>query len=226
MSLSVEGASLKLMASRGKQVSAWSVTPINPRFLRTGFVADSQGLANVIKAKLDEEGFARRSRVLASIPAFHSISRTLTLPNLKEVRPEVAIPQQARRDYGYSPENNVLQWKPLGNARELRRFFIVSAPREPVISLIETLKLAQLRTHKIETSTFGLSRAVNQPDAVILAVEINSIDSVVLRNGTPLAIRSTFLGERPQEPEKLPGLVTDALDNILSFYHESYPSDP
>ena len=226
LTLSIEGISLKLLASQGKRVSAWSITQINPRFLKGGFVADPQGLASVIRAAASKKEFSQRHRVLASIPAFHSVCRTLELPNLPEVRPDVAIPQQARRDFGYSAENSILRWKPLASVGGRPRFFIVSVPREPVITLIETLKLAGLHPDKIETTIFALSRAVNQSQAIIVAVEPNSLDSIILKDGMPLATRSTFLGERPQDSESLATLVTDALDSIISFYNERYPDNP
>jgi hypothetical protein len=99
-------------------------------------------------------------------------------------------------------------------------------PREPVIALIETLRLAGLQPDNIETTTFALSRAVNQSQAIIVAVEPNSLDSIILKDGIPLATRSTFLGERPQDPESLTTQATGALDNIVSFYNESYPDNP
>ncbi len=226
LTLSIEGMSLKLLASRGERVLAWSITLINPIFLKGGFVADRQGLASVIRAAVNKKEFSQRHRVLASIPAFHSVCRTLELPDLPEVRPDVAIPQQARRDFGYSAESNILRWKPLASVGGRPRFFIVSVPREPVITLIETLKLAGLQPDNIETTTFALSRAVNQSQAVIVVVEPNSLDSIILKDGIPGATRSTFLGERPQDSESLTTLATGALDGIVSFYNESYPDNP
>ncbi|MFH0768216.1 MAG: hypothetical protein V1932_01455 [Chloroflexota bacterium] len=226
LSLCIEGMSLKLLACRGERVVAWAITPINPRFLRGGFAVNSQGLASVIRAAVSKEEFSGQHRVLASLPAFHSVFRTLEIPNLKEVRPEVVIPQQARRDMGYSAENTLLFWHPLESGVDRRRFFVVSVPREPVLTLVETLRLAGLRPDKIETTTFALSRAVNQSQAIIVAVEPNSLDSIIMRDNIPLATRSTFLGERPQEPEALPALVTDALERIIAFYDESNPDNP
>ena len=225
LTLSIEGMGLKLLASRGERVSAWAITPINPRFLRGGFVADPQGLASVIRTAVSKKDFSQRHRVLASIPALHSVCRTLELPNLPEVRPDVAIPQQARRDFGYSAENSILRWQPLATVGGRPRFLIVSVPREPVITLIETLKLAGLHPDKIETIALALSRAVNQPQAIIVAVEPNGLDSIILKDGIPLATRSTFSGGRAQDSESLATLLTDALDSIISFYNESYP-DP
>ncbi len=226
LTLSVEGTSLKLLASRGNRVLAWAVISINPKFLKGGFVADPQGLASVIRAATSEKGFSRRHRVLASIPAFHSVCRTLELPDLPEVRADVAIPQQARRDFGYSAENSILLWQPLASVGGRPRFLVVSAPREPVITLVETFRLAGLHPDRIETVTFALSRAVNQPQAIIVAAEPNGLDSIILKDGIPLATRSTFLGEGPHDPESLTTLVTGALDTIVSFYNESYPDKP
>lgn len=226
LSLSIEGMSLKLLAGQGERVSAWAITPLNPRFLRGGFVANQQGLANVIKTALSKKEFSGRRRVLASLPAFHSVSRILEVPDLRQVRPEVVIPQQAKRDMGYSAENSLLFWQLLNRIGGRQRFFVASVSREPVITLIETLKLAGLQPDRIDTTTFALSRAVNERQAIIAALEANSLDSIILIDSIPVSTRSTFLGEGAPNIESLPTLVTDALENIITFHNESNPDNP
>lgn len=226
LSLSIEGMSLKLLACRGQRVSAWAIIPLNPRLLRGGFVADRQQVASVIKAAVSKKEFSNQRRVLASLPAFHSVCRPLELRNLRKVRPEVVIPQLARRDMGYSAENNLLFWQPLKNYGVHRRFFVISVPKEPVITLVETLKLAGLRPDKIETTTFALSRAVNQSQAIITAVEANSLHSIIMRDTIPLTSQSTFWGEAPRDIESLPPLVADTLERIITFHNESNPDNP
>ncbi len=226
LSLSIDSMGLKLLACQGERVSAWAITPLNPGLLRQGFVADSQNLASVIKTAVSKREFSRHRRVLASLPAFHSVCRTLELPNLPGIRPEVVIPQQARRDMGYSAENTLLFWQPLENKGDRQLFFIATAPKEPVITLVETLKLARLRPDKIEITTLALSRAVNRPQAIILAVEPYSLDSIIMRDGIPLVARSTFWGETPQDMASLPTLVTDALERIITFHNDGNPDNP
>lgn len=226
LSISIEGMSLKLLAGQGDRVSAWAITPVNPGFLRGGFVANKQGLANVIKTAVSKREFGGRYRVFASLPAFHSVIRILDIPDLREVRPEIVLPQQAKKDMGYSTEHSLLFWQWLNRSGGRQRFLVTSVPRETVITLIETLKLAGLQPDKIDTTTFALSRAVNEPQAIIAALEANSLDSIIIRDGIPLSTRSTFLGEVPPATESLPTLMTDALDNIITFHNESHPDNP
>jgi len=227
LSLSIEGMSLKLLACQGGKVSAWAITPLNPRLLRRGFVADPRGLAAVIEAAVSKkEELSRQRRVLTSLPAPHSVCRILEVPNLKEIRPEVALPQQAKRDMGYSAENSLLFWEPVEGRASWRRFLVVSVPREPIIALIETLKLAGLRPDKIETSTFALSRAVNRSQAIIVALEAQSLDSIIIRDNIPVTTRSEFLGEGSLDTQSLPALVTTALERIITFHNERYPDNP
>ena len=226
LSLSMDGANLKLLACRGGKVSAWSITPFNPRFLKGGFIANPQGLAEVIKAALSKEGLGGQRRVIASLPAFHSVSRLLEIPGSPELRPEVAIPQQARREMGYSPESSLLFWQPLGISTGKRRYLALSVPREPVITMINTLKLAGLKPERIETSSFALARAVNQTQSIIAAVEPNSLDVVITDDAIPVAIHSTFLGEEPMGTDMLPSLLTDALERIITFYNDTRPVNP
>lgn len=218
--------SLKLLACQGEKVSGWATIPINPGFLRGGFVVDSKGLAGVIKTALSKKEFRGRYRVFASLPAFHSVCRPVELPRLKEVDPQVAIPQQARRDIGYSAENSLLFWQPLLGGIDRQRFLVISVPKEPVTTLIQTLKLARLRLDKVETTTFALCRAVNQSQAIIAAVEPYSLDIIIMRDSVPLVIRSTFLGETHRGIETLPELVTDALEPVMAFHNESNPDNP
>lgn len=187
---------------------------------------DSQGLAGVIKTALGKKEFSGRYRVFASLPAFHSVCRPMELPKLKEVDPKVAIPQQARRDIGYSAENSLLFWQPLPGGIDRQRFLVISVPKEPVTAFMETFKLAKLRPDKVETTTFALSRAVNQTQAIIAAVEPYSLGFTIMRDSVPLVIRNTFLGETPRSIETLPELVTDALETVMTFYNESNPDNP
>ncbi|MBI4180960.1 MAG: hypothetical protein HY528_03430 [Chloroflexi bacterium] len=226
LSISIEGMSLKLLAGQRAKVSAWVIIPFNPRFLKGGFIANQQGLANVIKTALSKDEFNGRRRVFASLPAFHSTSRILEVPDLRQVRPEVVIPQQAKRDMGYSAENSLLFWEWLNRSGGRQRFFVASVPKEPVITLIETLKLAGLRPDRIDTTVFALSRAVNERQAIIVALEANSIDTIIIIDSIPVSTRSSFLGEGVQNIDSLPTLVTDALENIITFHNESNPANP
>lgn len=226
LAISIEGMNLKLLACQKEKVLDWSITPVNPKFLRGGFVVNPRGLASVINKALSKKGFSKQQRVLASVPGFHSICHTLEFPKIRELRPETVIPQQVRRDLGYSEANNLLFWQPLKSTGIQQSFFVVFVPKEPVVNLIETLKLAGLQPDKIEVNTFALSRAVNQSQAIIIAVEPNSLDSIIVRDNIPLATRSTFLGEGQQDIRSLPTLVTDALDGIMTFYNESHPDNP
>ncbi len=226
LSVVIEGMSLKLLACRGEKVITWATIPVNPGFLRGGFVADAKGLAGVIRTALGKKQFSGWGRVFASLPAFHSVCRPMELPKLKEVDPKVAIPQQARRDLGYSAENSLLFWWPLPGGIDRQRFLVISVPKEPVTALMETFKLAKLRPDKVETTTFALSRAVNQTQAIIAAVEPYSLDIIIMRDSVPLIIRSTFLGETPRGIETLPELVADALEPVMSFHNESNPDNP
>ncbi len=225
-SLSIDGMNLKLLACQDTKVLGWEVTPLSPGLLRRGFPADSQQLANVIRTAANKAEFRGQRRVLASLPSFYSVCRIMELPSLPGVRPEVTIPQQARRDMGYSADNSLLFWQPLKNKDVRRRFVVFSVPREPVITLIETLKLAGLRPDKIETSVFALSRAVNQSQSIILAVNPYSLESVIVRDSIPLISRSEFAGDTPWSLESLPTLVNDALEHIIAFHNESNPTNP
>ncbi|MDP2952776.1 MAG: hypothetical protein Q8O76_05625, partial [Chloroflexota bacterium] len=189
-------------------------------------MVDPEGLAGVISNALKKEGLGRQKQVIASLPGLHSLTRIVELPLTRELRPELAIPQMARREMGFSPESNFIFWRPVGVSRLRRRFFVFTAPKEPAATLVETLKLAGLRPVQIETKPFALARAVNQPEAMVVDLESNGLDIVVVRAGLPVVTQSAFLGEEAQEGEALLAIVRDTLDRVVSSYNDGNPDNP
>lgn len=226
LSLSIEGASLRLLACRGHKVVAWSITPVNPRFLRGGFISNPEGLATVITNALKKARLGGKRRVIASLPGFHTMCRILSLPPSREIRPQNALPQLARREMAFSPERSSLFWQRLPNGGARRRFLALSVPTESITVLVNTLKLARLRPWRIETKPFALARVVNQPDAIIAALESNSLDIVITRGAIPIVTQSTLLGEEARDTEALPPLLSSALMRITTSYNDSNPDEP
>ena len=49
IALSIDGATLRVLGSRGDLVEVWESVPFNPRFVRNGHVAEPEGLGEVIR---------------------------------------------------------------------------------------------------------------------------------------------------------------------------------
>ena len=226
LSLSLGGGSLKLLACRDHRVLGWGITPITRGLLREGFVSDSEGFAGVIREMLSEKGFSRRWRAIASLPAFHSVCSLMEVPNSRDVRSDIVIPQQAKRQMGYSAENSLLFWQRLKKTAARQQFLVLSVPREPVITLFDAIKLAGLHITDIEPCSFSLARAVNQPNAIIVSVEMSSLDIVVIVDAIPVATQSRFLVNEPLNDDMFRLNITDAIANTIVSYDDAHPGRP
>lgn len=226
VTLSIGGMKLKLLACQGKDVLAWDTIALSPDLMNGGLPSDPLEFARVIRAAMNRTEFHGRRRVFAAIPSLYSVCRVMELPDLPGVKPVTAIPQQARRDIGYSAENSLLFWQRLGSEKNGRAFFVVSVPKEPVLSLVQAFQAAGVRLNNLETATLSLCRAVNETDAIILEIDDYGFESIILKQHIPVISRSQFAGPRPWAPESLPAHVTDALQPIIAFHDESNPNNP
>ncbi|MBI2851827.1 MAG: hypothetical protein HYX84_01810 [Chloroflexi bacterium] len=226
LAVSIAGMKLKLLACRGKEVTAWETVDLPAGLMSGGLPSNPPGLAGVIKTTLKRKEFSGRVRVLAALPSLYSVCRIMELPDLPRIKPETVLPQQARRDIGYSAENSLLFWQRLNNQSDGRQFMVVSVPKEPVVAIVQTFQTAEVPLSKLETATFSLCRAVNETDAVILEIDQYGFESTIMRDHIPVITRSQFSGQRPWDAESLPAHVTDALQRIISFHDENNPGSP
>ncbi len=224
LTLSIEGTTLRVLACEGEKVSAWTSLPFNPALLRNGFVFNSKGMAQVIRNALDAKGLHHK-KVVAALPGFQSLSRIITLPKGKGVRPKVVLPGEAVRLMRISTDNSYLFWQAAGNT-EQQRFFVLAVPKEPLLSFVETLRLAGLRSAKIDLKPLALARAVNDSDAIIVNAENNSIDIVVVVDSIPVVTRSIFLGEESLSLESASSRVVEELGRTIAFYNDTNRDNP
>lgn len=225
LSLSIEGTTLRILACEGRNISNWANIPFNPALLRNGFIANSKGMAQVIKNALGGKKL-RHKKVIAALPGFQSLSRIITLPGTREVNPKVVLPREAGRLMPVSMENSYLFWQAVEGDESQQSFFVLAVPKRPLLRLVETLRLAGLRPAKIDIASLALARAVNSSDAIIANAENNGIDIVIVRDDIPYVMRSVFSGEEPIPLESLAPRVVEELGRNVGHYNETNRDNP
>lgn len=221
LSLTIAGNTLRLLAVNGRQVAGWNSVLFNPAFLRQEQVANVEALAKVVRLALDAKRWRTR-RVLAAIPNFGCQTTVLALPAAREVKPAEVIPREARRLLGIAEERDYLFWQPLAPKRN---YFLVSTPRDSLANLVQMLRLAGLKPHRIDTHALALARAINQKDAVIASGESNEATVIIVRDFVPVVVRSHFLGDTPQPGETVADQLLEVLEHTLAYYNETHPDD-
>ena len=222
LTLSIDGAVLRVFSYEGRRVLSWISLPFNPTLLERGFIADEEAIAKVIKNALASRGL-KAINVIAAIPSVDSLSRIITLPPGKDIDLKTVIPRELRRLCSVSLDENYLFWQALPQLKG--SLFTLVVPKSPLDSLVRTLKLAGLRPVSIDLASLALARAVNQSQAIIARVEANSSDFIIIVNNIPMVMRS-FLREEEFEPSTAVSLLAEEVERTVSFYNNSRLGPP
>lgn len=205
---------------RKNTVVSWAHVPFNPALLRDGFIANSQGVSQVLRAALNSKGI-RAAPTTAALPGFQSICRVITLPKGKEIVPTEAIPREARRLMAYSEKDHYLFWQPVvGKAGD---YLVVATPRAPLAALTETMKLAGVPLKRVELAPLALAKAAAQGQSIVANVETDSIDIVITVDSVPVVVRSIWLGDEPLDVESAPRRLAEELVRTIGFHNDSHP---
>ena len=225
VTLTLEGAWLRLLGTRGREVEYWADIPFDDGLLHHGQIGDSQALGALIGETFRSRGLPR-SRVVAAIPGLGSVSRiiTITTPgaNLAD-----AIESEARKVLPDSLVDFNLYWQaidPRGSAT--LRVFILATPREAVMGMIDTLQIAGIQPLALDLKPLALYRAVGAKDAVVANLESHALDIVVVADDLPVLLRSVYLGESAGSSDFLLGRLTDELSRTVRYYNDTNRSAP
>ncbi|MBI2918424.1 MAG: hypothetical protein HYY01_10575 [Chloroflexi bacterium] len=220
LTVSIQGNSLRIALLDRQKAVSWAHVPFNPSLLRNGFIANSQGMSQVVKNTLTSKGM-RPAPAIASLPGFQSICRAITLPRAKDVAPAEVVPREARRLMAYSERDHYLFWQQV--SAKSGTYLVVVTPRAPLVSLVETMKLAGLPLRRVELAPLALAKAVAQGQSIVANVESDSIDIVISINWVPTVVRSLWLGDEPLDVDSAPRRVAEELTRTISYHNDTNP---
>lgn len=223
ISLSIEGANLRLLTMSGKSVETWVSTPVDPRFLREGRVANSVGLSEAIAAAMKANNI-RGGRLVSAFTSLGSVHRLVSLPQAARKDLSSIIPRELRRA-NINPENYSVTWQVIPSRTTSFQVFVVGVPAEPLVTFVDALRLAKLKPAAIDIRPLALARAVNQRDAVIAHGESDSLELAVIVDAVPGLMRSIYLGT-----DATPGIVAarlaEELERTIDFYNGTHRTTP
>ena len=128
LTLSLEASSVRLMVSSGRNISGGLNMPVNPRLVTDGRVEDPAGLSQIIKNGVSRLGF-KGGAVVAAFPSLRVNARILNLPSVRGIKPEMAIPREARRIIGSALDFQELFWAPINVVGGGQSYYLVAAPK-------------------------------------------------------------------------------------------------
>ncbi len=220
LAVSLEGNSLRLLSFWGGSLEYWGSMPFAPRFLRNGYVADAEGLGEMVISTLRSRSLLP-ARLFCSFPGLAALTRTLSLPPFRGLDVEGVVVREARRQMAVSPESHYLFWRVLPG-RGVRRVFVAACPREPLHALLAVFDRGGLKLERLDLKVLALARCTRRREAILAHVESNSVELAVVREGFPALTRSVFLGDEPLPSEQISARVVEEVGRSISFYTETY----
>ncbi|MBI4307662.1 MAG: hypothetical protein HY684_02530 [Chloroflexi bacterium] len=214
--MAIEGPSLRLLQTQNGRVASWTTLSFNPNLMQDGRVANPAGLAEVIK-----NGLARlnggRGQLVTVFPGTRLTLRVLAIPRLRDVKPEVVVPREARRILGAAAEQQIIVWALLSSTQMELRYLLVAIPRAEMARFMETLDLSGLKPRKVDARPLALARAVGEPTGVLLRLEPTDLDVTIVVDMVPQIFASRVL-EFSMSPEDLLDELADAVQATVSFH--------
>ncbi|MBI4234369.1 MAG: hypothetical protein HY686_08010 [Chloroflexi bacterium] len=223
LTVSLDGTTLRLTASKGRRLLAWLSLPFNPQLVSDDLVNSPKDLAVVLRNAARRLNYVP-SRVMAVYSGIRSVSRVLTIPAVRDVKPELILVREARRAIGVNPDQNYLFFRRVGKDQATESHFALSVPRQRLDSFVQTLLQAGLRPSVIDLKALALARAVQAPDAVIVNLEHTAMFILIVMDGVPQMVNNIPLDEAValDEDEVRDRLLAE-LQRSLEFYQQRNP---
>ena len=222
--LSIEGASIRLLSTDGKRVLGWQSMPFNPRMVSEGRIEDPAALANVIKNAVTRFGI-KVGMAVAAFPSSRVTSRVMSLPSVKGVKPDELIPREARRVMGSAVDFHYLFWTPLTRVGFEQTFYLLAAPKSELVAFLQTLSLSGINPKMVDSRALALSRSVGASSAIILNVEALGVDVLVVLGHVPVVVarRDLPMGMAVNEVVEE---ISDEYQNSVGYYNDRNPGNP
>ncbi|MDP2660935.1 MAG: hypothetical protein Q8R28_09425 [Dehalococcoidia bacterium] len=226
VSLSLEGWTLRVLETRGRQVHLWATIPFNPSLIKDGVVADAEGLGRVIRDTFRTARLPRR-KVVFAIGLPQAMLRVITFPKVKGAPLDKVVDREIRRQLPGIHENTFVSWQALdGESTAQSRVYVLAVPQAPVLAFLAALKVGGVRPTSMDLRAMALARSVNQKDAILANLEANSVDVVIVLDDIPVLMRSMYLSDDPVPFDVAQERFLSELSRSISFYNETNRANP
>ena len=225
ISLSLEGATLRVLSASGDSVERWDSIPCPSELVGRGYIINPIGLGGVIKDALTERKLFK-GKVVCALSAAGTISKVLNLPKVDARQLGTIVEREARRITEDSVEKTYVHWRVLPPSHGQQQVYLLIVPKGPLSALVKTIKAAGLKASLIDLKAMALMKAVNRRNAIIANGEGNSVDMTIVRHDIPMVIRSVFLGDGVLSTDQAADRIGDEVMQTLAAYADSYRDKP
>ena len=173
--------------------------PLPPGAVVNGVVCDQGAVTRALRELWQVNKFECRS-VILGLTSQQVVVRDLTLPNLPPDQLAKALPFQAREIVPIPLDQALLDFTPLGPpdpATDTQAGLLIAAPRQPVITAVQTVERAGLQVARVDLSSLAVLRSIaDERLGVEAVIDIGAhITNIVIHNhGIPKVVRAVSRG--------------------------------
>jgi len=225
--LNIEATEARLLVMSGNSIVRWDSIALPPGTMHNGQVAQPETFSRAL-TELFARAHAPRRGIVAGLSGQRSLVRILNLPAVDPKSLDETVRREARRELPLPLDELYLSWQVIGNhtAQASRlQVFALGVPRDALDALMVGLRMAGLQPRAMDLKPLALARAVNLPDVLIADAEATTQDVILVRDWTPLIVRSIAASPAPDQPTRTPADLAETLvtevKRTLDFYNSS-----
>ncbi|MBN1173631.1 MAG: type IV pilus assembly protein PilM [Micromonosporaceae bacterium] len=184
-------------AARGKQglsLTRFAVQPLPAGAVSGGVIRDGQAVTSAIKHLWGSNRFRGRQVVLG-VTNRQVVVREMAVSNLPDKELRKSLPFQVRQILPLPVEHSLLDFHRLAEhgSGSTVKGLLIAAPKEPVLTMVNTTEQAGLQVVEVDLASFALLRSASRLDAVVEAIVdigAQATTVVVHADGQPLIVRT------------------------------------
>jgi len=219
VSLYLEETGIKMLAVRGTEIFQHAEVPLEPGMMNNGMVMEPEQVADRIRGLMAEKRLADRN-ISVGISGLHSLSRIITLPRLSHELLDEAVRRDSERELPVSLDAVYLSWQVVQSTEDEVKVFVIAHTRNIVDSVMETLRLAELKPGLMDLAPLALIRVANRATAAVIDVRSTEMDIVIMVDGIPEVVRSLSVSQSKTLDEKL-AIVQVEFSRTVKYYNQS-----
>jgi len=225
VTLNFEGSFVRALTVRGDTIEWWTSLEFPADVMSHGVIYEPQAVGTELTTLFEKHQLPRK-RVITCVTGQRSLSRVLTLPDVRERYLEGAITRKAKQEIALPLEDTDLTWRILGRQDDQLEVFVLALPKAIIDAQVESLQAAGLRSRVIDAKPLALIRAVGEMQAIILNLEKHGAGVIITAEGIPALARTLPLeAEQPHDSTSLDLLVRE-LARTTKFYNQSHKENP
>ncbi|GMR09997.1 MAG: hypothetical protein BMS9Abin28_0818 [Anaerolineae bacterium] len=228
VTLDFDGRNIRMLVVRGNRVLRWASVSVPQDLMNQGLITEPDQVAAGLNRLLATHRAPRR-RLITSVTGHRMVSRMISMPRIKPQMLDEAIRRKAKQEMPLPLDQTYLSWQVIGQENNHLQIYAFAVPRLIIDRQMEVLKAAKIRPRAMDLQPLALARAVNQPNAIIVNLEEQSVGVILVVDGIPAILRSVPQGADVSEPEARIERLSQELFRTTQFYdegHQTRPLDP